>query len=72
MIQFAAINAKNQSEVWRSEKDKSWKKSGFMATGRGLCGVYKLGRMNKFLEDADSTGQPFEIEFHWDDDPDSE
>ena len=72
MTQFAAINAKNQSEVWRSEKDKSWKKSGFMATGRGLCGVYKLGRMNKVLEGADSTGQPFEIEFHWDDDPDSE
>lgn len=69
MTQFAAINAKNQSEVWRSEKEKSW---GFMATGRGLCGVYKLGRMSKILEDADSTGQPFEIEFHWDDDPDSE
>ena len=72
MTQFAAMNAKNQSEVWRSEKDKKWKRTNFMATGRGLCGVYKLGRMNKFLKDADSTGQPFEIEFHWDDDPDSE
>eukprot|EP00434_Breviolum_minutum_P022053 symbB.v1.2.019468.t2/scaffold1593.1/size164412/10 len=40
MTQFAAINAKNQSKVWRSEKEKS---RGFMATGRGLCGVYKLG-----------------------------
>ena len=73
MTQFAAINAKNQSEVWRPEKrDKSWQSSGFMATGRGLCGVYKLGRMSKILKDADSTRQPFEIEFHWDDDPDAE
>lgn len=73
MTQFAAINAKNQSEVWRPEKrDKSWQQSGFMATGRGLCGVYKFGRMSKILRDADSTRQPFEIEFQWDDDPDAE
>ena len=73
MTQFAAINAKNESEVWRPEKrDPSWQSSGFMATGRGLCGVYKFGRMSKILKDADSTGQPFEIEFQWDDDPDAE
>ena len=72
MTQFAAMNAKNQSEVWRSEKDKKWKRTNFMATGRGLCGVYKLVGISKILEGADLTGQPFEMEFHWDEYPDSE